>query len=1829
MMTMIRPSRVLIFAAVCMLQAPMSHARRTPTRESLASQKGKRPATSDHFDAERMSSMGHLAHLAATGRLDGSMAKARAGKPAGTSVVVDGAIFDQVAADTPPVNDDNEIRPAGGQSQPSIAVDSTGRHIVIGLNDTRGFGLNPASVSGFMYSDDGGQTFTDAGQLPVTTEISFVGTTAYPQVFGDPEVKYLGGSTFVYFSIMVKKFGAGDTAQTLGFHRSIDFGHTWTGPFEIPPATNPNGLLNGLSVDAADKPFADVDPDTARLLVSWSNFTPFTLSGIEISATFSDNILSDTPTWSARSIVGATAVDGQSSIPRFAGNGSPNVYMAWRRFPGDNTSNTGLARSTDNGATWSTPVNASSDFFMVDQVLGNDRVNSAPGLAVDNSSGPGKGNIYLVYSNNDLKDGADIVFQRSTDGGISFTSPLRINSRPGNDRSQWYPWVTVDNSSGRVYVFYYDQGIATNGDLTETTYQFSDDYGLTWRQPMPLTARPFKAGWGNDTGQPNLGDYNQAVAQNGEFFAAWAQTKLLPFTDGLPSERMGTPDIAFKRVPARATKVSLNSNFAGTTLTDANGNGFIDAGEQVRFKIPLLNYVTNRNLNPSTITGILATLSATTSSVTVVQGISGYPSIAPGAFAANDRDFIVQLSPSYVRGTPLNLSLNVTSNQGSTVLFLTRPTGTPLLTTIFQQDFESVPPGSLPGGWLTQHAGGNNTVPWTTSNTFNAGNNGAFHVNANDGLSANSNRWERLLTPQIDVPANSEYVTLDFDVKYDTEEDPDFNILAYDGFLLRIGDYGPTTSSPVLVRSLLAEAFEEEFTTADLNHYPKHLPRSHNTAYFQDMSAWAGNSAGLKHVHAKLNGMAGRSIRLWWEYTQDESSTCNNVRPNSPACGVLFDNLVVKSVVTVQSDLSITKSITSGRAISGENITYTIDATNSGPTLDVSSTVTDNLPPLLSFVSCSATGGGTCDGSGNSRTVTLPPGSLPQTITLVGAISCSAAGGTPLRNIATIASSTPDPDASNNFSAASTNIVNPLPAASCPADIVTTAPLGAASAAASFTVTATDNCPLPSNAIATRPASGSAFPIGRTKVTATVTDSGGDQSTCSFNVTVNAPTTTAVGPAAGQYSDAVNLTAAVSPTPLSGQNATGSVNFFVNGRPAGSSRVSASGVAVLPYTILQGQGTYSITANYVSTNPFFQDSSGSGLLTVTREDAAVTLSSSNPGSIPATNPDGTASFSLSAAITEVPDGSAGDISNAVPVSFTLTPVSSGSPITVVATTSGGAVGMLTATASFTGVPLNTYEVIASIGGDFYRGSARSVVVVVNTPTGSDVGFTPVDQTTGRPSPISFTFGNVTGPGTTTVASTMQGPPPPAGFRFANPPTYYDIRTTAIFTGTVQICINYSGVQVGNERNLRLWRYSNNLWFDVTVPSMPTFPNPNTTTKTVCGATTSFSLFALAEQVNWPPTANSQSVRTKGNNSVAIKLTGADRDGDTLLFNVATQPAHGTLSGRGANLQYTPARNYIGPDSFSFTVSDGVFPPVSATVSITVYDDTPPLLSVVATPKANNAGWNNGPVSIVWTSVDPESGIAFAAGCDPVKLSADTAGTLVSCKVTNGAGLSSTSSITVRIDTSRPEAHNQFDPVTKTVQVFARDALSGVPSTAVTGSCVKNTWGGDDKDDDDDTGNDGNDATANDRRDDSYSAQLCNYTITDAAGNKLVLVEKLKQPSEDGDHKYELKVHVISTQYNNDSPIAAPHNRQHFQWSLDKDGSLKTLDQIMVVSQDKNRFKVVAKFDAKKNQTKIQIKDNSQVTKDGDNNKDDKDIILKPGLDLLRMATRTGLLDIEF
>lgn len=1040
-----KKTRLFIAAGVLLL--PMLA---VPGRAPLAAQESQRSKAGGRVNAEAqanvekdgsvnedlMSPMGRLAHLVATGRMARMIEKARPrveGRTIETGPTKKHGAAIGLSAGLglePGDAEDDEEGPAGGQAETTIAVDSTGQHVVIGLNDFRGIGLNPLSVSGFAYSDDGGATFVDGGQLPVTTTTSTIGTTIFPLVFGDPEVKYLGGSNFIYFSIIIKKFTATGTAQTMGVHRSTDFGHTWQGPFEIPPATNPNGLVSGPNAfDEADKEFADVDPETGRVILSWSNFT----FGVEISATFSDNIMTATPpTWSTRQILGATFVDGQGAIPRFAGNGSSNAYVAWSRFPGSNQ-NVGFARSTDNGATWSAPVNTTSDFFTMDEVLGNDRVHNFPSLAVDTSSGPNQGNVYVVYSNNNNHDGADIAFQRSTNGGIAFSGSILLNSRPGSDRAQWFPWVTVDRTSGRVYVFYYDQGIDTSGDLTETTYLFSDDGGVTWSKPMPLTDRPFRAGHGNDTFQPNLGDYNQAVAQTNRLFVVWAGTEQLGFTDGLPSASMTTPDIFFKNLPGSSVKVSLS--LGSVTFTDGNGNGFIDAGEPVSLKLPLKNYVTNP-LSMASVTGIAGTLSSATAGVSVTQAASTYPDLAPGASATNAADYMIQLSLSFVPGTPIELALSVSTAQGSTNLLHRQPTGTPGVTTMFSENFDSVAPGTLPVGWATSHGGGNNTVRWTTSNTFNPGSNGAFHRNANDGLSGNHARWERLFSPVISLPTNAEYVTLDFDVKYDTEDDPGFNILAYDGFFLRITDFGPTSGSPSVIRSVLTEAYSEEFTTGNFKHHPKHLPRNFDPAYFQDMSAWAGDSLGVKHVHMKLPGMQGRFAQLRFEFTQDQIFTCANVRPGH-TCGVLVDNIVMNSVVTVQADLAVSKTAAPTTVLSGSNITYTINAVNNGPSSSNSVTVMDSTPPNTTFVSASAPAGwavAMAPAPGGTGVIKFTKASMAASetaqFTIVVNVNCPTPNNTVIGNTTTISSAdplTPDNDSSNNSSTKMVTVSNPPP----------------------------------------------------------------------------------------------------------------------------------------------------------------------------------------------------------------------------------------------------------------------------------------------------------------------------------------------------------------------------------------------------------------------------------------------------------------------------------------------------------------------------------------------------------------------------------------------------------------------------------------------------------------------------------------------------------------------------------------------------------------------------------------------------------------------------------
>ncbi|HET8529293.1 MAG TPA: Ig-like domain-containing protein, partial [Gaiellaceae bacterium] len=93
-----------------------------------------------------------------------------------------------------------------------------------------------------------------------------------------------------------------------------------------------------------------------------------------------------------------------------------------------------------------------------------------------------------------------------------------------------------------------------------------------------------------------------------------------------------------------------------------------------------------------------------------------------------------------------------------------------------------------------------------------------------------------------------------------------------------------------------------------------------------------------------------------------------------------------------------------------------------------------------------------------------------------------------------------------------------------------------------------------------------------------------------------------------------------------------------------------------------------------------------------------------------------------------------------------------------------------------------------------------------------------------------------------------------------------------------------------------------------------------------------------------PTAYGANVGVRPDTPRTLKLAAVDPDGTPVTFAVATQPQHGTLGAVGADgsVVYTPAAGYTGPDSFTFTASDGVLTSDPATMALQVVADRAPV-----------------------------------------------------------------------------------------------------------------------------------------------------------------------------------------------------------------------------------------------------------------------------------------------
>lgn len=185
---------------------------------------------------------------------------------------------------------------------------------------------------------------------------------------------------------------------------------------------------------------------------------------------------------------------------------------------------------------------------------------------------------------------------------------------------------------------------------------------------------------------------------------------------------------------------------------------------------------------------------------------------------------------------------------------------------------------------------------------------------------------------------------------------------------------------------------------------------------------------------------------------------------------------------------------------------------------------------------------------------------------------------------------------------------------------------------------------------------------------------------------------------------------------------------------------------------------------------------------------------------------------------------------------------SNSSTTIVATTNAAGIATVTLT---TGNDEGATVVQVVSGGATAQvtvttGAPQALpTVTVATPTGSDISV-PVGGGLSSPGGLELSFPSFSGSGTTTVTESTTGPPTPSGLQLIGTGVFYNIETSATFSGLVTVCIAYDETQVsGPESDLKLMHGDGNVFTDITSSRDPV-------NIIICGETASLSPFAIME-----------------------------------------------------------------------------------------------------------------------------------------------------------------------------------------------------------------------------------------------------------------------------------------------------------------------------------------------------------------------------------------------
>jgi len=374
-------------------------------------------------------------------------------------------------------------------NEPSIAIDPTNSNrMVIGWRQFDDIG-NDFRQAGYAYTEDGGQSWVFPGVID-------------PGVFrSDPVLEYDSDGNFYYNSLTV------DEAMNFECttYRILDDGVEWD---------------DGVFSYGGDKLWMTIDRTDGIGAGNNYSFWSFYASACNGASTRSidggDNY-ENCVAIPGGPVFGTMAIDVEGTVYSFGAYASESGFLLAKST---------TAQNPDNPVTWDNYVSVNLDGDLgASTPINPEGLSGQAWVDIDVSDGSGRGNIYLLSSvvRNSNNDPADVMFVKSTDGGQTYSAPIRINTDEETDNYQWFGTMSVA-PNGRIDVVWLDTRDAPQNSqyLSELYYSYSIDQGETWSENEKLSESfDPHIGWPI---QKKMGDYYDMVSDNEGVHLAWANT---------------------------------------------------------------------------------------------------------------------------------------------------------------------------------------------------------------------------------------------------------------------------------------------------------------------------------------------------------------------------------------------------------------------------------------------------------------------------------------------------------------------------------------------------------------------------------------------------------------------------------------------------------------------------------------------------------------------------------------------------------------------------------------------------------------------------------------------------------------------------------------------------------------------------------------------------------------------------------------------------------------------------------------------------------------------------------------------------------------------------------------------------------------------------------------------------------------------------------------------------------------------------------------------------------------------------------------------------------